>query len=169
MVNQKVRSIFAVLVVFTIGFVAHALVDTILTDDTQHFPLSFPITDNDKDSPHYLVNDGHIHVFSNKFIVDGFDDLQWASLACTKSMDPVFDCEANVIEVIPKSPDDIELGDIISYKSKYASGTIIHRVVDKGVDEDGVFFILKGDNNKNADPGKVRFKQVERQVVAVIY
>jgi signal peptidase I len=84
-------------------------------------------------------------------------------------MEPVISSRSYAIEVVPKSADQINVGDIISYESKYADGTIIHRVIQKNYDADGVYFILKGDNNPTQDPGKIRFDQVKRVVVAIIY
>jgi uncharacterized protein (UPF0248 family) len=49
------------------------------------------------------------------------------------------------------------------------SGTIIHRVVKIGQDSEGWYAILKGDNLSQEDPEKVRFDQVQRVVVAIIY
>jgi hypothetical protein len=57
----------------------------------------------------------------------------------------------------------------VSYKSVYATGNIIHRVVYKGQDEQGTYFIMKGDNLPTSDPGRVRFSQMERVVVGLIY
>ena len=84
-------------------------------------------------------------------------------------MEPVITAGANAIEVVPESADDIQVGDIVSYRSTYADGTIIHRVVYKGQDEDGTYFIMKGDNLPTSDPGRVRFGQIERVVVAIVY
>lgn len=170
MVSQKLKSVLAVLVVFACGFFAHVFVDGVLAEDNIHTPLPFsPSTGEDKESPQDLVGESQIHVYSDRVTITGFSNLQWASIADTNSMDPVIDADSNVIEVIPQSSDDISVGDIVSYKSKYATGTIIHRVIEKGVDEEGVYFVMKGDNNKNADPGHIRFDQIRRQVVAIIY
>ena len=84
-------------------------------------------------------------------------------------MVPVLDKGANAIHKVPDSPSEIQIGDIVAYKSKYAEGTLIHRVVDIGADDKGVYYRLKGDNNPERDPGKVRFSQVERVLVAIIY
>jgi len=84
-------------------------------------------------------------------------------------MDPVLDEKANAIEIIPKSNNNIHVGDIISYKSDYADGTIIHRVIRIGNDEKGWYCIVKGDNNQSPDPGKIRFNQIKRVLVAIIY
>jgi hypothetical protein len=84
-------------------------------------------------------------------------------------MDPVLDASANGIEIIPESEADIHVGDIVSYQSSSVEGTVIHRVVELGNDEEGWYAIMKGDNNQFADPGKVRFDQIKRVLVAVIY
>lgn len=94
---------------------------------------------------------------------------EWASFTDTNSMDPIIDSEAHAIEVIPQSEDDIQVGDIVAYESEYAEGSIIHRVAYKGEDESGTYFVMKGDNNPTSDPGKVRFSQIKRVVVAIIY
>jgi len=45
----------------------------------------------------------------------------------------------------------------------------VHRVVYKGKDSIGTYFILKGDNNEEVDPGKVRFEQIKYKTIAIIY
>ena len=97
------------------------------------------------------------------------EDPEWATFTDTNSMDPIIDYGANAIEIVPKSEDDIHLGDIVSYKSLYSDSTIIHRVVEIGQDEKGTYYRLKGDNNEYNDPGKVWFSQIKRVLVAVIY
>jgi len=82
-------------------------------------------------------------------------------------MDPVIDSGANAIEIVPPSMADIEVGDIVSYKD--GESVIIHRVIEKDKDDQGEYLIMKGDNNPVADPGKVRFSQVQRVVVGIIY
>jgi hypothetical protein len=44
----------------------------------------------------------------------------------------------------------------------------VHRVIDKGIDEKGVYFVTKGDNNSVVD-GKVRFKDIEYVTIAIIW
>ncbi len=119
-------------------------------------------------SPADRISQNDIHVLNNQVIID-VDEPEWAMFTDTNSMDPVFDAGANAIEIVPKSESEIEVGDIVSYKSEYADGTIIHRVAQIGQDENGWYATMKGDNNPNADPGKIRFSQIERVVVAVIY
>ena len=41
-------------------------------------------------------------------------------------------------------------------------------VIEKGIDEDGIYFITKGDNNSITD-GKIRFEDIEYITVGVIW
>jgi hypothetical protein len=117
-------------------------------------------------SPSDWVKENQIKVYRNKVVLD-IEDATWASFTDTNSMDPFIDETSNAIEILPEGADAINVGDVISYKSNY--GTIIHRVIEKGSDEDGFYFIVKGDNNKFQDPFKVRFSQIKGVVVAVVY
>lgn len=124
--------------------------------------------DREKASPSNWIKEDQIKVYDNKIIIE-IDNAQWARFTDTNSMDPFFDSEANAIEIVPKSADQIRVGDIISFTTNYMDGTIIHRVIEKGIDEKGIYFITKGDNNENADPGKTYFENVKRVLVAIIY
>jgi len=123
---------------------------------------------NEIASPLDRIKEDQILVTNEKVVLN-IKGAEWASFTDTNSMDPVLDSGANAIEVVPESEDDIQVGDIVAYESEYADGVIIHRVVYKGRDEKGTYFILKGDNNPISDPGKVRFNQIKRVVVAIIY
>ena len=122
----------------------------------------------DKPSPSNKIEKGQIFVFNDEVIIK-IDAPQWAIFTNTKSMDPVIDSTAKAIEVIPKSQEDIKIGDIVAYNSEYSDGIIVHRVIDIGYDSNGWYAILKGDNNSYIDPGKIRFEQIKRVVVAIIY
>jgi len=121
-------------------------------------------------SPSDWVKESDIHVHYDKVEID-CRNCQWANFADTNSMDPVLDYGHNAIEIIPQKTSDIQEGDIISYEldKSYGSGTIIHRVQEIGNDEQGWYAILKGDNNYEPDPFKVRFNQIRRKVIAIIY
>lgn len=99
---------------------------------------------------------------------------QWAVLANTNSMDPVFDGPdsqgggAHLIQKIPTHPSEIQVGDIVSYNSPLGF-TIVHRAIEIGEDEDGWYVITKGDNNPEADPWKIRWEMVKRVTVMVVY
>lgn len=127
-----------------------------------------PKTSSDVNSPHDWIKEEQIHVYNDRIVID-LAEAEWAKFTDTNSMDPVLDHGSNAIEIIPKNESDIHVGDIISFNSEYATGTIIHRAIEIGHDQDGWYVKTKGDNNKYADPGKVRFLQIRRIVVAVIY
>ncbi|MBI4147926.1 hypothetical protein HY490_01415 [Candidatus Woesearchaeota archaeon] len=120
----------------------------------------------DVPSPKDRVPEDRIHVFPNQVLID-IRGAQWSKFTDTNSMDPVIDREANALQIVPAAPEEIQAGDIISYESDY--GTIIHRVIETGKDKDGWYARAKGDNNPSADPDKIRFAQIKRVVVGIIY
>ena len=79
---------------------------------------------------------------------------------------PVLDQESNGIRIVPKSENEVNEGDIITFKQDNL--LIVHRVVEKGIDNQGVYFITKGDNNSLSD-GKIRFKDIEYITIGVLY
>jgi len=117
-------------------------------------------------SPQDRLSESDIQVLPDKVVLN-LEGAKWATFADTNSMDPIFDKGANAIQIAPKSVDDIEVGDIITYKR--GNRLIIHRVIEKNIDAEGWYFIVKGDNNANADEGKIRFEDVTRVVVAIVY
>lgn len=121
-----------------------------------------------KATPRDRVSERAIEVYGDRVILD-IRNAQWSTFTNTHSMEPLIFQGANAIQIEPKGPEDVQVGDIVSYRSEFAQGTIIHRVVYKGEDEDGTYYIMKGDNLATSDPGRVRFNQIERVTVAVIY
>lgn len=149
-----------------------SIIDSIKTSSQEQVADSSKYADStqlpEKASPSDRIKESQIHVYNNKVTID-IKDPEWASFTDTNSMDPVLDSTANAIEIVPKTPEEINIGDIVSYESSYAAGTIIHRVVKTGYDNDGWYAIMKGDNISSSDPGKVRFNQIKRVVVAIVY
>ncbi len=117
-------------------------------------------------SPQDHISEDQIKVYNDEVILD-IDNAVWSSFTDTNSMDPLLDINANGIEIIPQSVNEIHVGDIISYKTE--NGIVIHRVVDIRLDEQGLYYVLKGDNNPVPDKEKVRFKDVQGILVAVVY
>ncbi len=140
-----------------LGIVATSLIGAV------QYPLGSGV---ERISPGDHIPEQDISVYEDRVIIK-LEGAKWASFADTNSMDPVFDKDNNAIQIVPTSPDQINVGDIISYKQ--GSKVIIHRVVEKNIDGDGWYFIVQGDNNAAADPGKIRFADVTRLTVAVIY
>ena len=163
MLNKK--NMLIVLFAFMLGLIIN---DAYSELSSLERPLSLFPSGLEKDSPGDWIKENQIKVYDNKVIIE-LKDAEWASFTDTNSMDPVLDETANAIEIIPKSTDDIHVGDIISYNSGYADGTIIHRVIKIDKDNKGWYCIVKGDNNQSPDPGKIRFNQIKRVLVAIIY
>ena len=105
---------------------------------------------------------------TNKSIIIFIKNPVWAKVADTKSMEPVLVGNSYVLEMKPKSFNDLKEGDIISYKDKF-SDLIIHRIVGHGFDDDGWYAITKGDNNLYKDPDKVRFSQINGVLFGILY
>lgn len=94
-------------------------------------------------------------------------ELRWATIADTGSMKPTLTKNTHVLQIEPTSTDELAEGDIISFA--YKNKIIIHRIIKIGTDETGWYAITKGDNNPVSDPEKVRFNQIDRVVVGIIY
>ncbi len=125
-------------------------------------------TNEEKASPYDRISESMIKVEKDKVSIN-IQNAEWSRFTDTNSMDPIIDEAANAIQIVPKSEAEIHIGDIVSYVSDYADGIIIHRVVEIAYDEKGWYCIMKGDNNPRIDPGKIRFSQIRRVVVAIIY
>jgi hypothetical protein len=120
------------------------------------------------DSPSDRIKEEDIYIFNRRIIIN-IENPIVARFTDTKSMEPVINKDSNAIEIVPESPDDINVGDIISYETPLSQGTVIHRVIEKGIDEKGTYFITKGDNLDYSDPQKIRFSQIKRVVVGILY
>ena len=170
------KIIALMVVVFCLGWASNALFTGSSTDaavavDSPAQEADTQLIDSyigtvERDSPFDRIGEDSIHVYSDRIVID-LQNAEWAKFTDTNSMDPILDTGANAIEIVPKSAADIHVGDIASYDSEY--GTVIHRVVSTGFDADGWYAVFKGDNNAMPDPGKVRFDQIRRVVVALIY
>jgi len=119
-------------------------------------------------SPEDHIKEENIHIYNDRVIID-IQNPQWAAFTDTNSMDPIIDEFANSIQIVPKNESEMKVGDIVSYKSEYSSGIIIHRIVDMSKDEAGTYYYLKGDNNIFKDPGRIRFDQVRRITIGILY
>jgi hypothetical protein len=122
----------------------------------------------ERESPFDRIPEEDILVFQDHVKIK-IDNPQWSTFTDTNSMDPIIDKGANAIQITPRNKEDVHLGDIISYKSPYSNDIIIHRVQRIGYDHLGWYAITKGDNLEEEDPEKVRFEQVKRVLVAIIY
>lgn len=117
------------------------------------------------DTPSNFISEEGIEVFSDKVIIE-VDDAKLSSYGPSGSMLPTLGEGMTGISIVPNSADEIEVGDIVIFKS--GNELIVHRVVEKGVDSDGLYFITKGDNSL-ADDGKIRFEEIERVLIGLVF
>ena len=146
-----------VIVLIFFAFLAGLSVNNEVLPDTE-MPLS---TRNIGITPNDWIEQDKIHVYRSHIKID-LQNAVWANFTDTNSMTPVLSSKSNAIQIKPKYEEDIHIGDIISFRNKITKKRIIHRVIGLGNDSEG-------DNNPEEDPFKVRFENIERVVVAVIY
>ncbi|GAW91968.1 signal peptidase I [Calderihabitans maritimus] len=76
------------------------------------------------------------------------------------SMSPTFNA-GSIVGVKPVDPEEIAIGDIITYRKDVDSETVItHRVVEVGREGKGLVFITRGDANDSVDPDPVPARNV---------
>ena len=162
-INMLVIVVMFGVVIFTLGWFS-TNVYSFFTDLNKEKPFS--IYSNELKSPGNWIKENQVLINKNEVTIL-IPNATWSTFTDTNSMDPVFDAANHAIKLKPKDPSELKVGDIVSYESD--EGIIIHRIIDKGVDEQGVYFIAKGDNNKHPDPWKIRFGQITGVVVGILY
>ncbi len=173
-VFQNMALFFLIVVIFflmAVMFENRGGITDIMAEDPEKADARYigsNVSKRDRTSPADRISEEDIHVLDDKVIIEIMNP-EWARFTGTKSMDPVFDDTANTIQIIPESLSEIYEGDIVSYDSEYSEGIVIHRVVHIGYDNEGWFARFKGDNNLILDPGKIRFEQIRRVTVGIIY
>ena len=125
-------------------------------------------SDIERLSPYDHIKEENIHVYDDRVILD-IDRPVWARFTDTNSMDPIIDMGSNAVQIVPENMSQIHVGDIISYDSEFADGVIIHRVVKIGEDGNGWYVRCQGDNLPFKDPGRIRFKQIRKITVGIVY
>jgi signal peptidase I len=138
------------------------------TDIERHSPNPVLLSGNEVPSPSNWIEEEQITVLKDRVVIY-IDNPTWARFADTNSMDPLLDIGSHGVEIKPDSPEQIQIGDVIAYERDDFDGVVVHRVVDIGQDNDGYYFITKGDNNNVSDGIKVRFPQIKGVLVAVIW
>ena len=139
--------VMAILIALTIGILT-------LANGTEEMP-----------SPYARIEPSNIKIEKDRIIIH-IENARLVHYADTNSMDPSLDTEAKGIEIVPKSEDDIHVGDIVTFR--IGGQYVAHRVVKIGEDEEGKYFITKGDNNSQEDE-KIRFSQIKYVTVAVLW
>lgn len=103
-------------------------------------------------------------VIDRNTIIIKLENSSLSTFAATSSMLPTLNHNTKAIEI---KPENLQIGDIISYKE--GNDLIVHRIVDIGRDDLGLYYITKGDNNNAVDPNKIRREQIQGKIVVLIY
>ena len=168
----------AIVLAITLGWIGHSLYLNVIAPEEENILVPgqdgvlekvnniLTFSSDEIMSPEDHITEEQIKVYDDRVVLN-VDDPVWSSFTDTNSMDPLLDAGANGIEIKPQFEDDIHVGDVISYKTE--KGIIIHRVIEIGTDEEGTYYIVKGDNNPIADKDKIRFEDVQGILVAVVY
>lgn len=115
---------------------------------------------------------GKVEVEGNKIVLDTNKTLYVNGVVGTGSMRPTIGTYTTTIQIKPESESEIKVGDIISF---YANGDsehfIIHRVIRIGKDQNGTYFVTKGDNNDSPlkKEKKVRFQNIKYKTIGILY
>jgi len=151
--------------VFLLGFVSCALLIYILFFlNAGFFSSTGFVSLNNKVPANWIVED-NITVFRDRIILR-VANATVSDYSSSGSMKPVLGRHANGIQIVPASVEDIHVGDIVSFRD---GGTlVVHRVVKKGFDSDGTYFITRGDNNA-FDDGKIRFEDIESVTIGILW
>lgn len=169
----RILSLFFVVLVLGLSLTSILVGLSLIFEEESKEQISFlnPITteaSRNLPSPKDRIQESDILAYDDRVIINVKNPII-ARFTPTRSMDPVLDSDANAIEVVAQSPEDIQIGDIVSYQSEMTNTVIVHRVVDIGYDSNGIYFTFKGDNNKEKDPERVRFSQIRRIVIGILY
>ncbi|MBI4450542.1 signal peptidase I [Candidatus Woesearchaeota archaeon] len=168
--NRWVRTLLLAILLVSAGWLLHGIVPAQAAQtvvETARQAGQYFNEPPEQPSPKERISRDKILVYDDKVVIE-MPNVVWAMFTDTNSMDPVIDQGSYALEIAPQSPAEIQPGDIISYKSPFVSGNVIHRVIETG--NDGEWYaVAKGDNNPSPDPGRIRFSQINRVVVAIIY
>lgn len=164
---MNIEKLIKVSIIFLLGFLSANIVGIFLIYGNE-IPLSFNgslFSFHNNSAPFDFVGENQIKVFEDKIVID-IEGASISRYAPTGSMLPVLDEGSNGIRIVPKSEADIHIGDIITFRQDNI--LIIHRVINIGEDNNGTYFITKGDNSPIND-GKIRFSDIEYITIGVIW
>ena len=164
---MKALKIIGICIIFLLGFASASCLNFITY--SVEFPylnsLGIGNINNNSKAPSDFVTEDQIQVYDDKIVIN-INGASLSKYAPTGSMIPVLDEGSNGIRIVPDSEQDINVGDIITFKQD--EHYIVHRVIEKGEDNKGVYFIAKGDNNTIND-GKIRFSDIKYKTIGVIW
>jgi hypothetical protein len=157
--------VLKLLTTFMAGFLTCAIILFLLAYTGTEFPTGLSIADLEASSPGDKIEEEQIHIYKDYIIIQ-LPNASLARYAPTGSMKPLLDEGSNGIRIKPKSPKDIDIGDLVSFKRN--GKNIIHRVINKGIDEEGIYYQTKGDNLNYPDK-TIRFEDIEYLTVGILW
>jgi hypothetical protein len=157
--------ILNIIAAFLLGFVSCLFIFSYsLTTPNLEFPFGSYQESNVSSPENYIVEEDII--LKEDMIILKIENISISRYYDSGSMAPVLDHNTNGIRIKPRNENEIGVGDIISFRK--GESLIVHRVIEKGEDLYGTYFICKGDNNDFND-GKIRFKEVEYKTIGLLY
>ncbi|MCR4284753.1 MAG: S26 family signal peptidase [archaeon] len=150
---------------FLMGFVSCAILLYIIFYAGTEIALGTGMASLETASPSDWIKEDDITLFDEMIIlrVKGATISNYAS---TGSMRPTIDEGANGIRIIPEKVEDINVGDIVSFELD--KKMVVHRIVARGEDDDGTYFVTQGDNATFSD-GKIRFDDIKYVTIGVLW
>lgn len=162
----KVFKAIEIALVFMLGFLSAYFINYSTMLAGVENPLSF-ISYGSKNAPTDYLSSENIEFKEDKIIIHIPNaTMSLSKYADTGSMLPVLNENTNGIKIVPKTESEINVGDIITFERD--DFLIVHRVIKKGTDSHGTYFITKGDNNLFSD-GKIRFKDILYKTIVLVY
>lgn len=157
--KKKTLYFSSLIMLFILGWFLNSVIQTISIHQEKPF-----LGDKEISSPYNRIKEDDLQLFPDKLIIN-FPGIALASYTDTNSMDPLLDEKTTGVEVIPRTEEEIHIGDIVAYESN--NDLIPHRVIQIGGDEQGWYAIVKGDNSESLE--KIRFKQIKYVLIGVFY
>jgi signal peptidase I len=152
-------------IVFCLGFISCLIIVGLLFYSGTETFLGTGFAIGDSGSPSDWINEEEIIIFEDEILIR-VANVSLSRYASTGSMSPTFGGGANGLVIIPQNENEIDIGDVVSFRS--LEGLIVHRIIEQGIDEEGTYFITRGDNNGFAD-GKIRFEDIEHVLIGILY
>jgi signal peptidase I len=149
------------LLLFLAGFFSCVLIFLIFST----FPSITGFSVNDRQSPSNWIKESDILLYEDRVVIF-ISNASISSYENSGSMVPQFDDKSKGVRVKPSFPEQISIGDIVSFRN--SDNLIVHRVIEKGTDSKGIYFITQGDKNIFTDQ-KIRFEDIEYVTVAVLW
>ncbi|MEM3154376.1 MAG: signal peptidase I [Candidatus Woesearchaeota archaeon] len=107
-----------------------------------------------------------IKVYADRVEI-GYAGLNYATVN-SNSMAPIITDKSVVFEKVPESPDEIKVGDVISFYEPSENAIVLHAVIEVLDANEGTFYKTKGLANPEADPWLVPYDNVKGIMVGTV-